>query len=160
MKVAKQSLVFRISPIELGGRQLLGRTTNPEVPESNTPKIQPFGGNDFVKEAKRFAKDVDTDLTNIHDALTGRVSFGRLTDGDRGENMSGECQQFTSHATPDTEFSVTHTVGAIPKGYIIMWQDKAGSMYQGPTTGTNWTTTAVSLKCSVASVTFNVFLIK
>ena len=97
-----------------------------------------------------------------------RVRFGDGTDGFAGENISGEFQEFTSDATPDTEFSVNTATdgtfqqaeGSVPVGRIILWQDKAGSLYQGPTTGTAWTNTTVYFKCDVASVTFLVFLIK
>lgn len=98
----------------------------------------------------------------------GRVRFGDGTTGTAGENLSGEFVEFTSDATPDTEFSVSTATGGtfrqgsgtIPVGRIILWQDKAGSLYQGPTTGTAWTNTTVQFKCDVASVTFKVFLIK
>lgn len=103
---------------------------------------------------------LQNDLDKIGRCLNGRVRFGRGTDGDRGENMMGEFQQFTTSATPDAENTIGHTVGAIPVGLIILWQDKAGSLYQGPTTGTAWTSTNIYLKCSVASVTFKVFLVQ
>lgn len=99
-------------------------------------------------------------IDNIIRCLNGRVRFGRGTDGDRGENIAGEFQQFTTSATPDAENTIAHTLGAIPVGVIILWQDKAGSLYQGPTTGTSWTSTNIYLKCTVASVAFKVFLIQ
>jgi hypothetical protein len=105
-------------------------------------------------------KRLDADLDSVVTAFQGRVRFGTGTDGDRGENLSGEFQQFTTSATPDAENTIAHTVGAIPVGYIVLWQDKAGSLYQGPTTGTNWTSSNVYLKSDVASVTFLVFLLK
>lgn len=116
-----------------------------------------FNLNDAVG---RHARDVDTDLRNIFYILQGQIRFGNGDDGESGENISGEFQQFISDATPDTEFSVTHTLGAIPIGYIIMGQDKAGNLYQLSTTGTSWTTTTVYLKCDTASVTFKIFLLK
>lgn len=104
--------------------------------------------------------DVDRDLKSLFDLSYGRVRFGGGGDGDRGENMSGEFQQFTSHAVAGTEFSVSHTIGAVPIGRIILWQNLAGHLFQGPTTGTAWTATTVYFKSDVASVTFLVFLLK
>jgi hypothetical protein len=92
--------------------------------------------------------------------MQGRVRFGTGADGARGENIQGEFQLFTTSATPDAENTVAHGLGAIPVGYIICHQSKAGSLYQGPTTGTNWTATNIYLKCDVASVIFLVFLLK
>ena len=90
-------------------------------------------------------------------ALKGRVRFGSPTDGYRGENISGEFQVFTSNATPDAEDTVAHTIGAIPVGYIVLKQDKAGSLYLGSTA---WTSGNTYFKCNVASVAFTIFLLK
>jgi len=122
-------------------------------------KISNYNGFN-ITDPKDYISDIDSDVNNLVIGSQGRVRFGDGVDGARGENMSGQFQLFTSDATPDTEFSVTHTLGAIPVGRIIFHQDKAGSLYQGPTTGTNWTSTTVSFKCDVASVAFLVFLIK
>jgi hypothetical protein len=107
-----------------------------------------------------FELQVDNDLVNIFTALKGRIRFGTGTNGDRGENISGEFQNFTSDASANTEFSVTHTLGAVPIGAIVLWQDKSGSLYQGPTTGTNWTSTTIYFKSAGTSVNYLVFLLK
>lgn len=103
---------------------------------------------------------INSEFQKVHDFSHGRVRFGDGGDGDRGENMSGEFQLFTSDATPDTEFSITHGLGSVPVGRLIIWQDAAGSLYQGPTTGTAWTDTTVYFSCDVASVEFLIFLLK
>ncbi len=104
-----------------------------------------------------YAKSIDDDIRNIVTVFQGRVRFG---DGTNAENISGEFLSFTSDVSVDTEFSVSHSLGVIPIGYLIMYQDKAGSMYQAPTTGTNWTDSTIYLKCDVSSVTFSIFLLK
>lgn len=103
---------------------------------------------------------IDTDLLTIFNCLQGRVRFGPGTDGNDGENIAGQWQQFTSNGSANTQFNIAHTLGSVPIGYIVLWQDKAGSFYQGPTTGTAWTSTQISLKCSVASVAALIFLFK
>lgn len=105
-------------------------------------------------------RQLQLQISKIYYMLQGRVSFGTGVDGINGQNVSGQFQQFTTSATPDAENTIGHTVGSIPIGCIVLWQDKAGSLYQGPTTGTAWTSTNVYLKCNVASVTFLVFLVK
>lgn len=104
-----------------------------------------------------YQRNLDNDVGNLCTALKGRVRFGTGTDGARGENISGEFQVFTTSATPDAENTIAHTIGAIPVGYIIVKQDKAGSLYLG---STSWTSSNVYLKCSVASVAFTIFLLK
>lgn len=111
-------------------------------------------------ELKNQLRRNDQDMSNLFLAMQGRIRFGTGIDGDRGENISGEFQTYTSNATPDTEDTLAHTLGATPVGFIVLHQDKAGSVYQGPTTGTNWTSNNIYLKCDVASVTFLLFLIK
>lgn len=113
-----------------------------------------------TNKIRNYLNDIDSDVKNLELFTQGRVSFGSGVDGERGQNISGEFQEFTTSATPDAENTIAHTIGSVPIGYVIMHQDKAGSLYQGPTTGTNWTSSNVYLKCDVASVTFNIFLIK
>lgn len=105
-------------------------------------------------------RSLQTQIERLTQILQGRVAFGVGTDGISGQNMSGEFQQFTSHATPDTEFTVNHTLGSIPQGYLILWQDLAGSLYQSPTSGTDWTSTQIFLKSAGSSVTYLIFLVK
>lgn len=111
-------------------------------------------------ELEQYVTDVDFDIKNLFLQQQGRITFGDSTSGEPGNNIAGEFQQFTTDATPDTEFAVAHTLDVIPKGFLTLWQDKAGSLYQGPTTGTAWTSSNVYLKCDVASVEFNIFLLK
>lgn len=102
----------------------------------------------------------DTDIKTIMSCLTGRVRFGPGTSGNNGENIQGQFLTITTNGTPDTESSFTHSVGSTPVGYLIIGQNKAGSLYQLKNTGTAWSSTSISLKCSVASVIFNLFLLK
>ena len=120
-----------------------------------------------LKTAEKYARETDGDVENIIKLFGGRVRFGgatdgtgTITDGNRGENLSGEFRIFTSDVTPDTEFSLTHTLRSVPVGRIILYQDIAGHLYQGPSTGTAWTDTTVFFKSDVASVTFAIFLLK
>lgn len=121
-------------------------------------KISNFIPNDENIESYR--RDADADLVNLVNFTQGRVRFGTATNGYRGENISGKFVQYTSNGTKDTEDTISHNLGVIPQGYIVIWQDKAGNVYQGPTTGTAWTSSNLYLKCSVASVTFMLFVLK
>ncbi len=103
---------------------------------------------------------VDTDLKNLFLWSQGRVRFGDGSDNSNGENIEGQFQVFTSSATPDAENTIAHTLGSVPIGYIVIGQDKAGSLYQKNDTGTAWTSSALYLKCDVASVDFTIFLLK
>ena len=103
-----------------------------------------------------YDKNLFADIANIFLAFQGRVRFGDGVDKARGENMSGEFHTITT-AGADTEVVVAHTLGAIPVGYIVLMQDKAGSLYSSTTA---WTKSNIYVKCDVATVVFKIFLLK
>jgi hypothetical protein len=74
---------------------------------------------------------------------------------DRGgsfdDNMDVRRVSVVSHVTPGTEFSVAHTFGKIPLGYIVAGQNLAGDVFDGTTANTS---TTLFLKSNAASVTF------
>lgn len=61
----------------------------------------------------------------------------------------------TSHATPNSEFSVEHGLAYVPSGRIIIDQDKAGSVYKGTTA---WDESKIYLKCDIASVALRLMI--
>lgn len=96
------------------------------------------------------------DLTQVISVLQGRVRFGTGTDGDRGQNVSGSFQVVTT-AGADTEVTIAHGLGATPIGFIVLRQDKSASFYDS---GTAYDATNIYIKCSVATVTATLFVIK
>ena len=112
------------------------------------------------QDDKKYKSDLDKDVKTLTFAMQGRVRFGDGADGSNGENISGQFQDITSHASANTEFTVAHTLGAIPVGFIVLYQDKAGSLYQAPATGTAWSKTAIYLKSDVSSLSAKIFLLK
>jgi len=118
-----------------------------------------FNENKGMDQIRRF----DANLAKLFQTLQGRVRFGDVTDGKHGENISGEFQVFTTSATPDAANTISHTLGAIPVGFLVLYQSKVGNLYGNPDgTGgvTAWSDTQLFLKCNIASVTFGVFLLK
>lgn len=100
---------------------------------------------------------LDNELAKVFQALTGRLRFGTGGDGERGENISGEWQVVADTGTINTEFSITHTLGAVPIGYLVTKINKAGVIYDS---GTAWDSTTIYLKCSSANATVTLFLLK
>lgn len=123
-------------------------------------KISNYSASRYSTDDKSDIKNYDTDFNTVFTCLQGRVRFGRGTSGNRGENIDGTFLTIVTNAVANTETTFTHNMGSIPVGYFVLGQDKAGSLYQLAATGTAWTTTTLSLKCSVASVTFNLFLLQ
>lgn len=112
---------------------------------------------DDPKNAKKWLVNMTSELVTFFAyfirAINKGITFG---DGVSIDNIKGGWVTFTSSATPDQENTVAHNLGAIPVGWIIFTQDKAGSLYLGVTT---WDKTNIYVKCNVASVTFKLFLI-
>jgi hypothetical protein len=104
--------------------------------------------------------NLNSDLNNLFQCLQGKTRFGGGISGNPGENISGQWLQITTNGSANSESTFTHNMGAIPIGYFSLWQDKDGVLYQGPKTGTPWTSTTISLKCSHVSVTFLLFLLR
>ena len=113
--------------------------------------------NSTSKDQTGYILAVDNDLVNIFNVLKGRVRFGDAIDGYRGENIAGEFKTFVTSATPNAENTISHGLGAVPVGWLVVSKDKAGDLYASTTA---WTSTKLYLKCSVASVSYKVFLLK
>ena len=99
---------------------------------------------------KSLEKALDKFSTKLLQILNAGILFA--------DNFDAEIVTVTSDAIAGTEFSVAHTLKRVMVGRLILHQDKAGSLYHGPLTGTSWTTTAGYFKCDVASVTFKLLV--
>lgn len=108
-------------------------------------------------ELRNQLRRMDQDMTNLFLFSQGRVRFGDSGDGDRGENISGEWQVISDTGSADTEFSVTHTLGAVPVGYFVTKTNKGGVVYASTTA---WTSSTIYLKCSAANTAITIFLLK
>lgn len=107
-----------------------------------------------VRELDKF---INKDLRNLFLLAQGRIRFGTGTDGDRGENISGEWQVVSDTGVADTEFAVSHNLGAVPIGYLVMKISNGGVIYDS---GTAWTSSVIYLKSSAANSAVTLFLIK
>ena len=88
------------------------------------------------------------DLLNMLDAILNRgITFD--------DNIDCRRVSVTSHGTPGTEFSVLHTLGKVPIGYIVCGQNGAGSVYDGTTANT---ATTLFLKSDVGGVVFRLIV--
>lgn len=91
---------------------------------------------------------------DISRALNGGVEFGSPSNGNI--NMRGF---WVDTITPgaDVEFTVDHNLGYIPIGIIVVSVDKAAIVYASRKN--QWTETQLFLKCNVATVSLQGFVI-
>lgn len=96
-----------------------------------------------------FQKSVSMgDLLNMLDSILNRgITFD--------ENVDCRRVSVTSDGTPGTEFSVLHTLGKVPIGYIVCGQNGAGSVYDGTTANT---ATTLFLKSDIGGVVFRLIV--
>lgn len=107
--------------------------------------------------------DVDKDLKDIFSAIQGRLRFGSGTSGLKGENIGGVWLKVLTSGTANAEVGYAHGLASQPMGYIVVWQDKAGSLYANPEgagINTVWTTGTTYFKSDVATANFMVFLLE
>ena len=66
-------------------------------------------------------------------------------------------RQFADVTTPgsDVEFEITHGLGYIPLGYLVISSDKAGHVYNSTTA---WTAEKIYLKCNVSTTIIRVLI--
>lgn len=111
-----------------------------------------------ISKIEDYIRSVDTDLRNLFLFTQSRVRFGSRDDNTFGENVAGEFQTFTTPTATNVEFSVTHSLGAVPTGgYLVVTQANKGSLYTA--TGSNTATTAY-FRSDATSTSFTVFLLK
>ena len=71
---------------------------------------------------------------------------------------NGVTESGTSPGTANTQFAITHNLGRIPTGYVLLAANPAGTLYQTATSGTPWTTTQIFVKATIASMSYTVYI--
>jgi hypothetical protein len=89
--------------------------------------------------------------------LSGNVSFGSsIQNGGQDQNIQGFKASGTTPSSANTEFSITHTLGRVPIGFLVLSLSAAAQIYQSTTA---WTSTTIYLKCSGSSVVYALIVI-
>jgi hypothetical protein len=91
-------------------------------------------------------------LRRLSHLFNGRIQLG---DGVNKENLDLQFKNVTSPATADQEFAVAHSLDRVPAGYFVVKRDKAALVYDS---ATSWTTSAIHLKCSLASTSLRLII--
>jgi hypothetical protein len=102
------------------------------------------------------ASSIVTDIKNLTLAVNGNLRIGSAVSGQNGENISGQWLTFTS-GTAGVFSALTHTVGAIPVGFLVTNINKPAIVYSS---GTSWTGTTVYLASNTTGLTATVFLLR
>lgn len=118
-----------------------------KLAEPSFPTAFSEGGPDMRPMDRDLMQVLDGFVQNLIAILDHGISFN--------DNMDVSQVSVTTHATPGTEFSVAHTLGKTPTGYIVCGQSAAGSVYDGASTNTG---ALLYLKSDVSSKTFRLII--
>jgi len=108
---------------------------------------------DFVPENNNFASMLSKLWRRLAKVVNGGISFG---DGTTADNINGVFVDVTTPGSANTNFNITHNLGRLSVGYIMLGKAAAVDVYDG--TGTN-TKTTTSLRATVANVAIRLFVI-
>lgn len=72
------------------------------------------------------------------------------------DNFEETIRTGTTPGVANTEFNISHNLGRIPDGFLLLLQDQAAIFYKGVTA---WTTLLVYLKCNVATVNYTIIIV-
>jgi len=101
---------------------------------------------------------IQNQLRLITEAINGGL---RLTSGGalgRTGNLDGQMVEFTTPDIADTEIAIPHSLGQAPEGYIVVLQNKAGSVYTSNFGG--WDNNTVYFMSDATEMLVNVILYK
>lgn len=118
------------------------------APNLNFTEVKPE-----QKSLSNFVQMIKNIYQNFTQAFNGNIGFG---DGTNADNINGSWINVVAPVAPNTDFTVNHNLGRLPVGYWIMQKDRACDVYTG---GVASTTTALTLRATVASAVLRLFII-
>jgi hypothetical protein len=87
--------------------------------------------------------------------INGKISYGStMANTDEDKNIDVWKAHGTTPGTANVAFTINHSLGRVPITIVGQDGNNGGVLYRGGT----WTTTAVILKCTTASMAYNVVL--
>ena len=90
--------------------------------------------------------------TMLMSVINGHLTFGKV--GEVG-NIQGVWATVVTPIVPDTDFTVTHNLGQVPVGYLLMSKSGACDVYTGSVASTS---TTITLRASAADATVQLFI--
>jgi hypothetical protein len=117
----------------------------------------------FVQEVRDLKLTNPNDVKTLNDwiqeiqkTINGGLRLGDGTNGTRAGNFSGQLIEFVSPAVANTEMEFLHGLGRVPIGWVVLYQDLAGSLYAS--IPESWSNKLLYLKSSVASCTYRIWV--
>ena len=122
-----------------------------------------YTGDSKYSERESFISSLDGDVHTLFQAIQGRLRFGSGTSGMAGENIGGSWLRFVTSGTLNAERGYKHELGSQPMGYIVVSQDRNGSLCANPFgdgINTAWTSGTAYFRSDGTQGNFVVFLLE
>lgn len=88
--------------------------------------------------------------------LTKNVSYGStMSNADEDTNLSIWKATGTTPVAPNTNFTITHSLGRIPNTIVGQDTNNGGLLYRGSVA---WSKSTITLRCTTASAAYNVIV--
>jgi hypothetical protein len=111
------------------------------------------GGPAIPSMLVNFAKAVLRAWQLLTTVINGQVSFGN---GVASDNISGVWATVADTGAANTDFTITHNLGRIPVGYLVMTSSIATDIYTGSVAATK---TQITLRSSAAHAAITLFIL-
>jgi len=98
--------------------------------------------------------EINLELNRIKTVVNGQLQFGTLSGSDK--NMDGVMILHTFKMA-NVEESVTHALGSVPIGYLVLRNGNGGVIYDGTSTTT---TNVIFLKSTTGNNTVLMFILR
>jgi hypothetical protein len=99
-----------------------------------------------------FVQMIKNVYQNLVTVINGNIGFG---DGTNSDNISGNWATVITPNVANTDFVITHNLGRVPVGYLVMIKSAAVDVYTGSAAATK---TQITLRATVTSVTIKLFI--
>jgi hypothetical protein len=88
--------------------------------------------------------------------LNGNVGFGStMSNADKDINVNCWKATGTTPGAPNTDFTITHSLGRIPLTIVGQDGNNGGIIYRGSVA---WSKTQITLRCTTASMVYNLIV--
>jgi len=95
---------------------------------------------------------INGNLDNQNFTIKG-LSLGPATDNELVGVLDAKYQTFLTSAVANEQETIEHGLERTPQGYIVISQDKAGSLYKGTSA---WTSAYLYVNSSTASTNYKI----
>jgi len=114
-----------------------------------------------ITQPSRVLDNTKKVLEDLYKLICGNITFGAgpgnsINNNTGGQNIAGAWVSVATPGVVNTEFAVTHNLGRVPTGYLVVHKSAACEVYDSSTA---WSATQIFLKATVINVNLTIFIL-